>query len=327
MKVITTLCLAMSLIIFANCRQNKETFPEEKSLESYQKTEFAPTLESPIHKGKNSIYCSTLLLAWDQVRQKSNGKIEVESHNKQLYTLNASNSFQRSLSLDEYTCDVEFGGEKMAIDVALRLSLPFEKDLDDLKGRLVFNGSKVASFGAKGKNELIDLPYYESDSQFILKLRPINANHEIFLFKTNWQFKSLGVMLKDFNDCLSITHNAYINENDIVVIPKLRFNIGARYPEMERQLILANGQYVMVEEVRQQIAFVLNEHGAELESKAQIKVLGNCRGERDYKPKKLVFDSPFYLVIRKRGTGMMVPELLSPYFAMKISNPELMEKE
>ena len=69
----------------------------------------------------------------------------------------------------------------------------------------------------------------------------------------------------------------------------------------------------------QRTAFVINERGAEVESKAEVAVTEEMVEELP-KPKTMIFDKP-YLILLKRIDSRY------PYFAMFVSNSELMKKE
>ena len=49
--------------------KNDAKFYEGKKLAEFPKTTFIPTLENKIAVDKNSVYCATLLFAWDEIRK------------------------------------------------------------------------------------------------------------------------------------------------------------------------------------------------------------------------------------------------------------------
>ena len=46
-----------------------EQVAEEENLSEFERTQFVPTLESPICSDTNAVYCATFLFAWDEVRK------------------------------------------------------------------------------------------------------------------------------------------------------------------------------------------------------------------------------------------------------------------
>ena len=62
------------LFLLASCKNLKENewseLPETTNISKLSRTEFVPTLESPINRNKNVIYASAFLYAWDKVKQE-----------------------------------------------------------------------------------------------------------------------------------------------------------------------------------------------------------------------------------------------------------------
>lgn len=322
--------LAGLLVIFIGCTKNKvERFSEVKNIDELKNTEFLPTLESPLTKGKNSIYCSTLLLSWDLVRTVLNGDLKVDSSNHDLFMLNKSTSFLNSLTKDEYTSSVKVKNSSIEVNVEFSKSLPFANDLVDLGTSLTFNKSHVQSFGVSGENEQVEILYYKNDSDFVIKLQTKDKANELILYRIDKTFETLiqaiqSVDLKIIEGVFDRANNRYgnysFNKDDILKVPKLKFNIESTFPTMSNKFVYNNETALPVKEMYQRTAFNLNEKGVEIESEART-VIGevSINDQPDWKPKNLTFDKPFILILRKTRTEY-------PYFAMWISNDELMLK-
>lgn len=323
--------IAIFLILFPGCRKSKkDIFPDKKNLSEYKNTDFLPTLESPIIKGKNSVYCSTLLLAWDLVRTELKGDLIVDSIDHDLFILNKSKSFSNSLTKDEYTSTVNVRNRIIEIMVFFSKSLPFVEDLDDQGDALTFNNSKVRSFGTHGVNMQVEILYYKNDSDFVIKLLTKDKSTELILYNIDMEFNTLieAIQSADLKMLQGIKEkvddrfsgNYLLNYDDLLIIPKLNFNIETYYPKMENKIVLNNKNELSVDMVYQRTAFKLNENGAEIESESRTVLSDLSMVEKpSWKPKNLIFDKPFLIILRKTATE-------NPYFAMWICNDELMIK-
>lgn len=87
------------------------------------------------------------------------------------------------------------------------------------------------------------------------------------------------------------------NEEDIVIIPKFNFNIEANYPTIKGNRFSTNKQNFIIESIKQRTAFVLDENGAEIESEAEVAVAEEVNEKP--KPKKLIFDKPFLILLKR----------------------------
>ncbi len=92
-----------------SCKSDKK-FTEVKKLSDYKNTQFIPTLENEISDSKNSIYCATLLFAWDEIRNEINSPLSIPSEFTELNLLDNSKSFQKVLENYEYESSVEING-------------------------------------------------------------------------------------------------------------------------------------------------------------------------------------------------------------------------
>jgi hypothetical protein len=315
-------------------------FPKITNLSEYPQTEFLLTLENKIPKDKNAVYCVTLLYAWDELRNTLNTTFEVpnELKNKQkdLVLINNSTSFKNVLDKSEYKVEgkIEDG---VIIKAEFNKSLPFESDLHRFDDELIFQKQKVASFGVFGEDKeyIIHILYYKNDDEFIIKLLPKDRLHEIFLFKTQENFKTLAQMnerlkeniLKGQKEVSDSTLNwkFHLSDKDEVVIPKLNFNIENNFEAIEGNQInaISTNRKHSILRFWQRTAFMLDEKGAEIESEFEmavdsVAVIGE-EVEKP-KPKKMRFDKPFFVVLKKTQS-------LNPYFVLFANNAELMVKE
>ena len=336
MKRQTAIILALILTILFGCKNDRE-FSEVRKLSEFENTQFNPTLEHKISKDKNSVYCATLLFAWDEIRKQINLPLTISDDYFDLTLLNQSTTFKDVLKSNEYSASGQVDGDLITARAEFNKSLPFELKLQSFKNQLTFDGQKVASFGVSGYDSyeqlsIVKIMYYKNDNNFIIKLLPKEKGHEIILFKTEQDFNSIAEMTSEIEKLTKIRNTEIKNENtswkyyyskeDIVIIPKFNFNIETNYKTIEGNRFSANKQSFQIERAWQRTAFILDESGAKIESEAEI-VLETAAMEEEFekpKPKKMVFDKPFLILLKRTVTK-------NPYFGLWTTNTELMIKE
>lgn len=317
-----------------SCKERK--FPEVKNLSEYENTQFNPTLEHKISNDKNSVYCATLLFAWDEIREQINSPLTISDEYFDLKLLNKSTSFENVLKSNEYKVSGEVDGDLISARAEFNKSLPFELKLQSFKNKLTFDGQKVSSFGVNGYDNykqlnIVKIIYYKNDNNFIIKLLPKDKEHEIILFKTEKNFNSIAEMTSEIEKLTEIGKTEKKNEKinwkyfygdeDIVVIPKFNFNIETNFTKIEGSNFNADKRNFQVERAWQRTAFILDEMGAEIESEAVTDVVEEMVVEDEKpKPKKMIFDKPF-LILLKRSDAK------NPYFGLWTTNTELMTNE
>lgn len=314
-------------------------FPEVKKLSEYNKTHFIPTLEHKISNDKNSVYCATLLFAWDEIRKHINSPLTISDDYFDLKLLDKSTSFQNVLKSNEYKVSGEIEGNLIKASAEFNKSLPFQFKLQSFKNKLTFDGQKVSSFGIYGYDgyeqlKIVKIIYYKNDNNFIIKLIPKDYEHEIILFKTDQIFNSIADMKTEIEKLTEIgiieKKNEKINWKyyyglvDEVIIPKFNFNIETNYKSLEGNYFKSNKLNFQIAHAWQRTAFVLDEIGAEIESESEMAVEASEEAfEEEYekpKPKKMIFDKPFLILLKRT-------DIKNPYFGLWITNTELMIKE
>lgn len=336
MKRQNAIIFTLILTTLFSCK-NERKFPEVKKLSEYKNTQFIPTLEHKISNDKNSVYCATLLFAWDEIRKQINLPLTISDDCFDLKLLNKSTSFKNVLKSNEYEVDGEVNGEIITARAEFNKSLPFELKLQSFNNKLIFDGEKVSSFGVYGYDsyeqlKIVKIIYYKNDNNFIVTLLPKDKEHEITLFKTDQRFNSIAQMAVEIEKLTEIgkaekknekiNWKYYYSEADIVMIPKFNFNIETNYTNLEGNRFNTNKNKFQIERVWQRTAFILDESGAEIKSEAEIEVAVE-EVEEEYekpKPKKMVFDKPFLILLKRTDAK-------NPYFGLWTTNTELMTKE
>lgn len=336
MKKHTTIILTIILTSLFSCKNDRK-FPEVKKLSEYKNTQFIPTLEHKISNDKNSVYCATLLFAWDEIRKQINSPLTISDEYFDLKLLNKSTSFKNVLKSNEYSVSGEIDGDIITARAEFNKSLPFELKLQSFKNKLTFDGQKVSSFGVYGYDsyeqlKIVKIIYYKNDNNFIIKLLPKDKEHEIILFKTDQSFNSIAEMTSEIEKLTEIGKTEkknekinwryFYNEEDIVIIPKFNFNIETNYSTLEGNKFNTAQQELQIERAWQRTAFLLDESGAEIESEAEIAVATE-EIEEEYekpKPKKMIFDKPFLILLKRTDAN-------NPYFGLWTTNTEFITKE
>lgn len=318
-----------------SCKSDKK-FTEVKKLSDYKNTQFIPTLENEISNDKNSIYCATLLFAWDEIRKEINSPLTISSEYTELNLLNSSTSFSDVLENNEYESSIEINGNSIIAKAEFDKSLPFEHELQNLSNKLTFNNQKVAAFGLIGlctyeQFQNIKIIYYKNDSNFIVKLLPKEKEHEVILLMSEKKFNSISEMNKEIERLTEIGKKEiknnkinwkyYYKEDDQLIIPKFNFNIETNYDSLEGNKFSSENENYNIERAFQRTAFKLDQSGAIIESEAEIEVVVEEIEEIEKpKPKKMIFDKPFLILLKRKDAK-------NPYFGLWNTNTELMIKE
>jgi hypothetical protein len=313
--------------------QEKRQFPKERKLSSFNNTEFVATLENEIDSKKNNIYAASLLFAWDEIRRKLDAEILVDPKYRYFALFNQCESYQKALNSEEYTSSTEVIGDTICARATFSISLPFPEKLKSYKDNLTFGNKNIASFGARGsdrfKFQIIKILYYKDDNNFVIELNPTDKQHQILLFNSTKKFKTLAESNAEIQRLILIGKEhkkeqktfwrGYFEDADVLIIPKFNFNISTHIPTLEGIPFESGTRSYMVNEAWQRTAFILDEVGAELESEAIIYTSEEIVAEKP-KPKRLIFDKPFTLFLKKANS-------VNPYFGMWVADTELLIME
>jgi hypothetical protein len=322
-KILTTL-FVFSFI------QNLNAQRRTQSLSEFKQTEFLPILEHQIHLDKNAIYCPTLLLVWDGLRNALGGSIEVDSVDRDLYLFNRSKDFENTLLKNEYLSSFKVTHNSIYVKAEFKKLLPLMVPMTGDVGELVFDRKEVASFSNKGEgNESAELRYYKDDNHAVVSLLLKDPSQEILLFKTEIKFRTLSAALRELEENIKAGDmekqsgkNRWkfdFSIEDKLVIPKIKFDIKTDYPAMEQKMVHSGRMRLDVMELTQQIAFSLNEKGVEIESSGLGEVVfSEPVQDEERKPKKIIFDAPFFIVVKRK-------ERANPYLMLWVANSELMK--
>lgn len=354
-KIISAFIILISLTL-AGCSGKVESKPVAST--SLKSTVISPHMEVKLEKDKNMVYCSTFQLAWNELKENII-KEDIKLNGEQAVTeaLNKSLSKKKDLSDKDYIAKVGFKKDNIleAINKEMNAkfsnkfgkvtenlqreddifayaflykNLEFEKEFEALKEPLKFNDKdNIKAFGIKEVkydekiDELIkqvDILDYKSDEDFIIRLNSKVLKDEIILANIEPKEDMLS-LIKDIDSRIKNDNIEKLKERDSLVIPCIDFDIKHSFDNLVRKSFLNKGfEEYTISKASQDIKFTLNEKGAELKSEARIGATKSAANVS--KPKKLVFNKPFALIMREKGSDY-------PYFVMWIENSELLVKK
>jgi hypothetical protein len=191
------------LVIFCFCVSDVQQ-GNPKNLSEFKKTDFVLTLEHPFSKKRNTIYCSSFLYAWNALPVNVKNAFKPNSILLDLYLLTKTKSYINTLTKDEYTATSSVNGDAITIKTQFQKSLPFDRYFLSEYNHLNFDSTKVSSLqiygfdcalGQKRGLKLVDILYYENDSNFAIKLSTKDKEHEIILCMNDRNYRTMSEII------------------------------------------------------------------------------------------------------------------------------------
>lgn len=327
-------------ILLVNCNYSSDSeegtvFPSKKDLSKFQNTDFVLTPEHKLTKDRNQIYCATFLFAWDEIRNLAKEIITIDKEFTDLSRVNESTSFINTLEKDEISIESLMEDDIIRARAYFRKSLPFKTAFKKSEIALPFKDIKVDFFGCTGRDHYeltsqIKILYFKDEDNFILELSPSDASQQIIIYVTETMKNSFGDYFLELEKLeakgleFAESDNSYWRSDflfsDVFAMPSLSFNIENDYEELLQNVFNVGVQPYKVVQAYQQIAFVLNENGAEIESDAVVQGDKSEEAEQEDppQPKRMICDQPFLIMLKRR-------ESKNPYFAIWVEDAELMK--
>jgi hypothetical protein len=309
-------------------------------------TVVVPTLDAPVPEGKSAVWCSTLSLAWKEYRKIEPGKIAVpdpeaaerlDAARESTSDLPAGSFYVKAGKMEEGIVEeirremaerfpdktfpdlVSPVGEGSLAYAYLRAGVKFPEPFAQLPG-LTFEDSAgrraaVKDFGLVPKahdeaaarmRKQVSVLSYEEGGDFVVDLSKDSEPSQVILAAVGLE-ETLGKTLERVEK-LSAGRGEELRPEDRLAVPDLSFLVDHRFRELEgRDLILAE----------QLIRLKLGRTGVEVESEASLATKAEEKAPES--PRRLVFDRPFLIVLKKRGASR-------PFFVMWVDNAELLKK-
>jgi hypothetical protein len=226
------------------------------------------------------------------------------------------------------------------LQVALRFEEPFFVFQQPLRFNSSSGSSNVEAVGASyfsaedGRNEKrwdqVVVNDYRNDSDFILTLvsYPQALSHRRVRTADMPPTEEIIVAMvqpgKTLNDTWASVQNRMVNTkqhysdyfipNEIVKVPKIRFDKSAKYDELLWKQIL-NDEFtgLVIIAACQSVKFEFNEKGVDLETTGWLGAAGAGPPKYIPPPRRMVVDRPFLMALRRPGK--------EPYLVLWIENP------
>ncbi|PQJ10696.1 hypothetical protein CJD36_012040 [Flavipsychrobacter stenotrophus] len=341
MRPILSSALLVTIVAISGCgriNNNEDAeFPKVIPIGSLSNTFFVPSLNNDAPSTGNVIYTPVFLFAWNELRQALGGTFTMEKADKMLQEADTTTLFKSALTPGEYETKVNADDGAVQLSAYFKKALPFIETMDTVdKGQpFAFYGYPIKAFGMLHYNEKIAaqiaILYYRTNDHFIIKITPKDQAQEVILAKGLTNERTLAGLLAETDKLIKVgaaeqkskmKEDKYrLNPIDQVVIPVLRFNLEKDYTDFAGTLLHHSKKTNTLLSATQRTAFVLDEHGAKVESEVTVSTdsMPDINIRRPDLSKLLWFDKPFVVILRKTGISQ-------PYLMMKIENTELMVK-
>lgn len=334
-----TICLLVAGLMIAACQSPKaseKTCKDDTPIVDSNVLHFIPTMQHPIPSDRNAVYAASLPLAWRVLRQELKATTPIQTDATSLSLLDNMSTQVDALNNTDYQRKVTRFGDGIRVETRQKVDLTFEPAFDDLPGQLRFDSIPVSAFGSRGEQNAahphqVDILIYRNDNHFAVRLNPLEHDHEILLFKAECPFEDFAQMYQ----VLQKEHQQgerermhpaqlwryQLTDEDELVIPKITFDKQYSYPEYAGKTFALQQKKYTLQEVSQNIAFAINEYGVSMETGATVIVnMGAIPSDDRPTPKMLLFDKPFYVIMKKS-------DRISPYLVLYVSNSLLLEKK
>jgi len=323
-----------------------------------KETQIVPTLHTPVEQGNNVVWCASILSAWKVLQNDIAGEpVELEDANEHCTPLNEADdpknsmpagalyatagwvqkgiietirdTIQKTFPTKEPPSFPGITDDSFLAYAYLEANVSFELPYFQNRQPFIFtdcSGDKtvVNSFGIRPEDDyayfnLRNQPailYTKRDAQyepeeFAVDLCRNSEPSQIVLACTEPR-KTLMETISSLEQKIEASnHHEELDANDVLLVPDLFWQLAHDFGEFEGKLFrntVLKGQGMDV--VRQDILFRLDRSGAELKSEAKQYCLPM--------PSHYLFDRPFLIYMKKRDAQ-------SPYFAMWVSNGELLQ--
>jgi len=242
-----------------------------------KRTIVSPTLDAPISKGTNLLWCGTLQLAWNEARRLTGGDLQFQPGNPLVTALNKHEFTQDSLDESSYVAEAGYVKDNIQAQIRkavaekfhgifqprfipdkaltphpqdlvayaclyknLSFAIPFER-LDEA---LVFGGTQVPAFGMGRYKASLEKVFpqvlildYQSKDNFVIELRTKSAGDRLIL--ANIQPKStLGDTIKSVSARIAQGRTETAVAGDLLVVPKMKLDLTREYSEIEGQVLI-----------------------------------------------------------------------------------------
>lgn len=173
-------------ILLFSCGKEKieRSVPQVEVLSQNMPTRFCSYFEEPFEKEHNAVFSSTTALAWSEMkRELQSNQLTAVNKGGPLVKMLGDTSLDFQLLPNEYTNESEIGSDRIRVNSGFTFKLPFKEEMIDYSQPMVFSdGSVVDCFGPGGRSDqIVGIPYYLNDSDVVVEIALLDANHRLFL--------------------------------------------------------------------------------------------------------------------------------------------------
>jgi hypothetical protein len=212
--------------------------------------------------------------------------------------------------------------------------LSFQEAFDRLPEPLEFTTAAgkqpVAAFGIRqfdyGSDrdeqlgEQITILDFVNGDDFILRLNTTSTKDEVILAKVRPEgtlLATVDAVEKRIAESQLTEYQQQPGVLETVIVPVIEISLDRKYDELVGAKLLNPGwELWFLVQARQDIRFRLDEHGARLESTAEVAATSDAAT-----PRQMIFDRPFLLMLREKDGE----KTRQPYLAVWIENAELLQ--
>lgn len=349
MKLLRAILLFVMIITLSSCSFQEKTKTLKVDSQDLKSTIITTNLEEKLEDDKNTVYCSTFQLAWNELMDNIiKGPVKLKDSPNVTEVLNKQLITRKDLNEKDYVAMAGYGKDGILnkINKVLKMkfgesapnvqedlvptdilayaylckNLEFEEEFAKMEKPLLFNGTEVKAFGVNKKSESevrkqVKVLDYRNDDDFIISLVSKSDNDEIILAKMPQPENVMKAA--EIIEFRSSKIQSSVKVDEEVIIPCFDFDITHSYRELVgKQLANAGFEDYQILKAIQSIKFQLDEKGAILKSEARIK---GSKSASPVERRSFIFDEPFVLMLKEKNSSM-------PYFMMWITNDELMVK-
>ncbi len=324
-----------------------------------QRTVISSHLEENIAKGSNLLWCGTFQLAWDEACRLTGGDLRFSREHPMISALNRHIFNKDSLDEDSYVAmagftkddihkalrknvEQKFHGrlkprflpderltprpQDFVAYACLYKKFTFPAPFERLDESLTFEGVSVPAFGFGTYKSTLEKVYpqvlildYQNEDDFVIELKTESSGDRLILAKMQPQ-PTLDRTITNISERIVRCQAQTAATNDILLVPRLKFDLTRRYSEIEGLRLIPRATNVapdlILRSAVQNTAFEMNERGVELKSEAHMS-FACAKQERPIPQRRMIFDKPFLILMQRTNARM-------PYFALWVDNPEIL---
>jgi|GEM_PF-5972672 len=317
-----------SLLVLSSC--NGREFPPQQTIEIDSQTEVYAEPSAPLLEHKNSIYCSTFLYAFNELREITKKRIVTSIHNIELQKIINSNFFKNSISSEELHRECLITSNSIKISVAFEKKLDFKKKFRRNELDLEFKNQSVESFGCYGGvnkiSSQVQVLFHENKDEFAVRLKTKNEDEELILYSPKkHDYPDLKELYQTFTakrtkhseKAKSSFASYQFKSNDLFIAPVISFNYLKNFKQIIGDSLVLNSTPYVIDQANQSIAFILDEAGAKVRSKSSFSAKATSAAPDDSEPKHYKFDDSFLIILKQKSSK-------NPYLMVWVDNSDLL---